>query len=190
MTTLKKLTPKRFLILMVGLIVLLAAFAVYSSADDPQESASSDEVSFDDVAAINEEDETASESETVQTNTTDDPFADIAIPQLPFPDNPDPNECGIPQQYGTRNNTAYLNGVYEDELIQPTVYLYDSHGRSAITAAAEHGTQVEVILFQANPVLDYYFVKIPSAPKGQREGWVPEPFLSFEPVSAIEASAS
>lgn len=109
-------------------------------------------------------------------------FRKVEIPLLPFEDNPDPNECGIPQPWGANNNLAHLSGFYEGELIQPIVYLYDSHGRNAITAAAKHGTAVEVVMFQANPVLNYYFVRIPSAPAGTREGWVPAPFLSFDPV--------
>jgi hypothetical protein len=114
-------------------------------------------------------------------------FSHVEIPPLPFADNPDPEECGIPQPWGSNNNIAYLSGEFEGQLIQSTVYLYDSHGRNAIVAAAKHGTEVEVVLFQANPVLNYYFVKIPGAPQAAREGWVPAPFLSFEPVEVGEA---
>lgn len=107
-------------------------------------------------------------------------LAELTIPLLPYADNPDPALCGIPTPYGTRNNAAWLNGVYEGDLIQPVVYLYRDHLRDEITAIAPHGTPVEVVLFQANPELDYYMVRIPSAPEGQREGWVPAPLLSFE----------
>lgn len=110
----------------------------------------------------------------------------IPIPELPFADNPDPEECGIPQPWGA-DNVAYLSGEYQGDLIQPTVYLYDSHGRNAIVAAAKHGTEVEVVMFQANPVLNYYLVRIPGAHEGAREGWVPAPFLSFDPVKVGEA---
>ncbi len=112
-------------------------------------------------------------------------LASLEIPDLPFEENPDPNECGIPQPWGTFNNQAWLTGYYEGEMIQPVVYLYDSHGRNQIVATAPHGTEVEIVLFQANPVLNYYFVKIPGAPAGQHEGWVPAPLLSLEPAAII-----
>lgn len=103
------------------------------------------------------------------------------VPALPFPDNPDPTQCGIPVVWGSANNQAWLNGIYEGEMVQPVVYLYNSHLRHKIVAQAPHGTEVQIILFQANPVLDYYFVKILNGPVGQNEGWVPAPFLTFEP---------
>lgn len=109
---------------------------------------------------------------------------DPNVPPLPFPDNPDPNQCGIPTQWGGDGN-AWLNGIYEGELIQPTLFLYDSHSRLSITAEAPHGTPVTVILYQQNPVLDYYLVKIEGAPK-PNEGWIPGPLLSFNPVTALE----
>lgn len=102
---------------------------------------------------------------------------DPDVPDLPFADNPDPNQCGIPVQWGS-GGQAWLSGLYEGELIQPTVFLYDSHLRQSVTGFAPHGTEVQVVLFQENPVLDYYFVKT----SGEREGWVPAPFLSFDPV--------
>lgn len=104
------------------------------------------------------------------------------VPPLPFPDNPDPNQCGIPVTWG-QDDPAYLNGIYKGELVQPTVLLYDSHLRFNITAQAPHGTEVKVLLYQQNPVIDYYLVKIEGA--GQpNEGWVPAPFLSFAPVDS------
>jgi hypothetical protein len=101
------------------------------------------------------------------------------IPELPFPDNPDPTQCGIPIRWGT-NNQAWLNGIYEGEMIQSTVLLYDSHLRFNITAEAPHGSEVEIILYQENPVTYYYLVKITGA-ETPNEGWIPAPFLSFEP---------
>jgi hypothetical protein len=104
------------------------------------------------------------------------------IPPLPFGDNPDPTACGIPQQWRGTDNVAYLTGIYEDELVQDPVLLYDSHNRTKIMARAAHGTQVEVVMFQSNPVLDYYYVRIPDAPSGENLGWIPAPFLSFERI--------
>lgn len=109
---------------------------------------------------------------------------DPDVPLLPFPDNPDPDQCGIPTAWGD-DGMAWLNGVYEGELVQPTVLLYDSHSRLSIVAEAAHGTAVQIILYQQNPVLDYYLVKIEGAPK-PNEGWVPGPFLSFNPVTELE----
>lgn len=110
---------------------------------------------------------------------------DPDVPKLPFDDNPDPDQCGIPVQWGSSNNQAWLTGMWEGELIQSEVLVYNSHLRVSITGSAPHGTQVEVVMYQQNPVLNYYFVKIPGEP-GQ-EGWVPEPFLSLEPVEPLES---
>jgi hypothetical protein len=105
------------------------------------------------------------------------------VPDLPFPDNPDPSLCGIPTQWGP-GGTAWLSGIYQGELIQSDVLLYDSHLRLNITAQAPHGSEVEILLFQQNPVTDYYMVKIKGA-ETPNEGWIPEHFLSFEPVESI-----
>ena len=104
------------------------------------------------------------------------------VPDLPFADNPDPTQCGIPTPWGP-NGRAYLSGMYQGELIQPTVFLYDSHSRFEITGRAEHGTAVDIILYQQNPTLDYYFVKVINSDT-KIEGWVPAPFLSFEPLQS------
>lgn len=105
---------------------------------------------------------------------------DPDVPDLPFDDNPDPNQCGIPVQWGD-GGQAWLTGIYDGALIQSTVLLYDSHLRKSVVGSAPHGTEVQVVLFQENPVLDYYFVKIPGAQP--QEGWIPAPLLSFDPVS-------
>ena len=72
------------------------------------------------------------------------------VPELPFADNPDPTLCGIPIQWNN-SDPAWLNGYYEGELIEPIVYLYDSHLRLNIVTKAPHGTQVKVLLYQSNP---------------------------------------
>ena len=99
------------------------------------------------------------------------------VPDLPFADNPDPTLCGIPVAWSGQE-TAWLTGYYEGELIQDEVLLYDSHLRLDIAAAGPHGAEVKVLMFQPNPVLDYYLVDLPD----QVPGWIPAPFLSFEPV--------
>ncbi len=106
---------------------------------------------------------------------------DPDVPSLPFDDNPDPAQCGIPVQWGGSNSTAWLSGEWEGELIQPDVLVYDSHLRVSVTGGAPHGTEVTIVLYQENHVLDYYFVRLSGEPA--QEGWVPAPFLSFEPVT-------
>jgi hypothetical protein len=104
---------------------------------------------------------------------------DPRVPELPFADNPDPNQCGIPIGWG-QDDPAWLTGIYNGRLIQPTVLLYESHLRLHIAAEAPHGSEVQVLLYQQNPVIDYYFVKVKGA-EPPNEGWIPAPFLSFQP---------
>jgi hypothetical protein len=104
---------------------------------------------------------------------------DSDVPDLPFDDNPDPNQCGIPVRWGL-DDPAWLTGIWEGELIQPEVLLYDSHSRLSITGRLEHGSEVVIVLFQENPVLDYYLVR---SAQGDVEGWIPSPFLAFEPIA-------
>lgn len=98
------------------------------------------------------------------------------VPDLPFPDNPDPDACGIPQPAG--GEPARLNGRYEGKLVEPMVFLYDSHIRREVTGQAPTGTKVKVVLFQDNPTLNFYFVRTEG--ENPQEGWVPAPFLHFE----------
>ena len=133
----------------------------------------------------------AGESPAVTAMPTPEPLllhtADVAfeierspeVPALPFEDNPDPSLCGIPHQW-TSAEPAYLTGIYEGELIQPTVFLYDSHLRREVVGQAPHGAQIQILLSQSNPTLDYFFVKILDT-KTPTEGWVPAPFISFKP---------
>lgn len=106
---------------------------------------------------------------------------DADVPDLPFDDNPDPSQCGIPIQWGDADATAWLSGIWQGELIQEDVLVYDSHLRQSVTGSAPHGTEVEIVLYQENPVLDYYYVKLPGAIA--QAGWVPDVFLSFEPIT-------
>jgi hypothetical protein len=102
-------------------------------------------------------------------------------PELPFDDNPDPTQCGIPVTW-TRADEAWISGVYEGELIQPVVYLYDSHLRRTVIGQIPHGSRVEITLSQTNPVLNYYHVRSRDLSPVQ-EGWIPSPFVAFEPVA-------
>ncbi len=103
---------------------------------------------------------------------------DPDVPALPFDDNPDPDQCGIPTVWGP-GGQAWLTGIWDGELIEPEVLLYDSHQRLSISGRGDHGAEVEIVLYQGNPVLDFYMVEV--AATGE-SGWVPAPFLSFEPV--------
>jgi hypothetical protein len=104
---------------------------------------------------------------------------DPDVPPLPFPDNADPSQCGIPTQWQS-DEAAYLSGIYEGELIQPVVFLYESHLRRRIVAEAPHGAEVRILLSQSNPQLDYFLVKVVGT-ETPTEGWIPAPFVSFEP---------
>jgi len=97
---------------------------------------------------------------------------------LPFADNPDPDQCGIPVKFGGAQ--AWLTGRWQGEMLQPDVQLYDSHQRLHVTGTAPHGAEVDVVLYQENPVLDFYMVDVVGRP--HVSGWVPAPFLSFEPI--------
>ena len=107
------------------------------------------------------------------------PFDQIEVPDLPFPDNPDPEACGIPQRFGS-DDAAWLDGRWQGELIQPTVLFYDSHLRREVTGMLPTGSQVRVVLFQDNPVLNYYMVEGTAADGTAQRGWVPAPFVVFE----------
>ena len=136
----------------------------------------------------NIEDNAFIQSNPLQVHSTTNPtlIADLEamrspdVPELPFPDNPDPSLCGIPTQWGD-DNQAWLTGIYEGKMIQREVLLYDSHNRLSITARASHGAEVEILLYQQNPVTDYYLVRVVGT-ENPNEGWIPEQFLSFEPV--------
>lgn len=99
----------------------------------------------------------------------------IPVPGLPFPSHNDPSLCGIPQPLGN-GVTGVLDGHYHGALVEPTVYLYDSHLRTAVTGEAPSGTPVQVLYFQSNPTLDYYLVRVTTA-GGSFDAWVPAPFL-------------
>lgn len=130
---------------------------------------------FGSLALASGEAESADETQAERSATAEH----HEIPDLPFGDNPDPEACGIPQRWGS-DDPAWLDGTWEGELIEPNVHLYDSHLRREVMGRAPSGTQVRVILFQDNPVLNYYMVEV-AQPDGSRlQGWVPAPFLSFE----------
>jgi hypothetical protein len=75
---------------------------------------------------------------------------------------------------------GWVNGVYQGQVVEPIVLLYDSHERRHITGAVPSGAEVLVELYQNNPVLSFYFVRAETA-AGPQMGWVPAPFLQFTP---------
>ncbi len=97
------------------------------------------------------------------------------VPELPFDDNPDPDQCGIPQPLGD-GTLGNVVGVWEGELLFEEVHLYDSHLRSNVTGTVPSGSEVRLVMHQNNPVLDYWFVRW-DGPDGAVEGWLPDPFL-------------
>jgi hypothetical protein len=160
--------------LIVGAVfaVIAIVFAIYTVVDSTQ---------ADEGDATDQSAEQASPTPATIKHDPDE-FADVNtdnIPDLPFPHEQDPLECGIPQPWGD-DNQAWLYGVWEDELIRPEVFLYESHARKEILGQAEHGSEVEVLMYQANPVLDFYLVRVVEGGSGERQGWVPEPFLTFD----------
>jgi len=98
-----------------------------------------------------------------------------AVPDLPFDDNPDPDQCGIPQPLGD-DVRGVVTGRWQGELLFGDVHLYDSHLRAEVTGTVPDGSEVQVLMFQNNPVLNYWFVRW-EGPEGAVEGWLPEPFL-------------
>jgi hypothetical protein len=95
---------------------------------------------------------------------------------LTFPDKLEPSQCGIPTGWG--NSSAWLIGVYQGQLVEPAVFLYDSHLRTHIMAAVPSGMPVQFELYQSNPVLDLYYVRHRTRP---RQGWAPAPLLRLGP---------
>lgn len=98
------------------------------------------------------------------------------VPALPFANNPDPTLCGIP---GPDHRQGVVTGEYTGELVQPIVYLYNSHLMNAITGQVYPGTHVNIELSQTNPTLNFYFVKTTGVEPAQ-SGWLPAPFLALE----------
>ncbi len=98
-------------------------------------------------------------------------------PPLPFEDNPDPTLCGIPTQ---DDRKGIAHGEIEGEPAAPIIYLYESHVRQRITGQIYPGAEVQILLNQSNPTLDYYFVKTVNVEPSQ-EGWIPAPFVAVGP---------
>jgi hypothetical protein len=109
------------------------------------------------------------------TQAPTDPLP-ATVPVLPFANNPDPTLCGIPEPDGRQ---GIVTGEYEGKLVQPIVYLYNSHLMNAITGQVYPGTHVKIELSQTNPTLNFYFVKTTGVEPAQ-SGWLPAPFLSIE----------
>ncbi|MDX1524244.1 MAG: hypothetical protein R3264_21620 [Anaerolineae bacterium] len=181
------MNPDHFKSLLFTLILAVALAACSaSSATQAEEEASAAESNEQAVSSSVVETENLAGPSTGETSknllagtapvTVD---RDPDVPPLPFPDNPDPALCGIPRQWSS-DEPAYLSGIYENELIQPIVFLYDSHLRRKVVAQAPHGSRVKILLSQSNPELDYFMVKVIGA-EPPNEGWVPAPFVSFEP---------
>ena len=104
------------------------------------------------------------------------PDAPIAVPTFVFDDNPDPDQCGIPQSMGS-GFRGTLHGSVDGEVVEPMVYLYGSHLRAEVRGMVRAGSVVEVVMYQSNPVLDYYLVRYRSDDGRSVEGWVPAPLL-------------
>ncbi len=162
---------------MLGVVATVALLAGSCAVDDPAEGGMSTGVPGETSAGSS----TSSVADTPRTPVVShDPneFRDPDVPDLPFDDNPDPDQCGIPTVWGP-GGEAWLTGIWDGELIEPEVFLYDSHQRLSISGRGDHGAEVEIVLYQGNPVLDFYMVEVVGTGES---GWVPAPFLSFELV--------
>lgn len=96
------------------------------------------------------------------------------VPPLPFADNPDPTLCGIPQPVELR---GVAHGEVDGAPLGPVIYLYESHLRRKVVGQLYPGTEVEILLSQSNPTLNYYFVKSMHVEPAQ-EGWIPAPLVT------------
>lgn len=119
------------------------------------------------------------------------PFGGVAIPvahslgplpqrapDLPFADNPDPTQCGIPAPWLARD-PVWMTGYYQGTLVQPVIYLYDSHLRREVVGQIPSGSRIEITLSQTNPELNYFHVSSLDLSPPQA-GWVPAPFVTFD----------
>lgn len=97
------------------------------------------------------------------------------VPELPFATNPDPDLCGIPVPMGA-GYEGLLHATFDGAVQEELVHLVDSHLRAEVTGHVPAGSVVEVVLFQDNPELDFYFVRW-QGPDGTQSGWVPAPYL-------------
>lgn len=102
--------------------------------------------------------------------------APIPVPPFPFDDLPDTVTCSVPQPLGS-GVSGTLHGELGGALVEPMVYLYDSLRRSRVMGMVAAGSEVEVVLKQLNPVIDFFLVRYRSHDGRSVEGWVPAPFL-------------
>ena len=97
------------------------------------------------------------------------------VSDFPFATNPDPDLCGIPMPKGEGFH-GVLHATFEGVLQVEVVHLFDSHLRAAVTGHVPAGASVEVVLFQDDPELDFFFVRW-NGPDGTESVWAPAPFL-------------
>ncbi len=105
--------------------------------------------------------------------------AGAARPALPFPDNADPRQCGIPTRLGDRYHGT-LQGRYHEQLFEPLVRLYDSHSRTRVVATVKSGTPAYGVLLVTGRQLNYLLVKVTRDGRTV-EGWVPQPYFRLDP---------
>jgi len=99
------------------------------------------------------------------------------VPELPFATNPNPDLCGIPVRMGD-GFEGVLHAVFDGVVQEELVHLVDSHLRAEVTGHVPAGSVVELVLFQNNPELDFYFVRW-HGPDGIEAGWVPAPYVEL-----------
>lgn len=97
-------------------------------------------------------------------------------PALPFPDNPDANQCGLPVKVNARGT---ISGMYQGRTYEPQVRLYDSHARLKVLALVPGGTSGLALLQVSGPRLNYLLVRVQVQGK-TLEGWLPEPYFKTQ----------
>ncbi|GHF65532.1 hypothetical protein HNQ07_004737 [Deinococcus metalli] len=69
-------------------------------------------------------------------------------PALPFPDNPDANQCGLPVLLNARGT---VTGTYQGHVYEQVVRLYDSHARQHVVALVPRNTPAHALLMVSGP---------------------------------------
>ena len=96
-------------------------------------------------------------------------------PHLPFPDNLDQSQCGIPTVLGGEF-AGELSGSYGGELQEALVRLYDSHARAEVVGRAWTGSPARALLMVSGPQLSYLLVRVKVGHQ-ELEGWIPAPYF-------------
>lgn len=96
-------------------------------------------------------------------------------PVLPFSDNPDTNQCGLPVILNTRGT---VTGTYQGRVYEQPVRLYDSHARQGVVALVPQNTPARALLLVSGPRLNHVLVQLRVNARTV-EGWLPDPYFTY-----------